>query len=235
VSLTEKIVSFSLVLLSLALLYPGISKPVMTITGTLDKAGMVELGQQAVIDAKVQKALEANPGRNEAKLRRSNARNLRLLSGLLDLDRVSGRAEVYRKSSSVQQTVRSLLDKGYLLVAGLVALFSVIIPVLKNLMLVVAVAVPTTRAGQLLRQAALLLGKWSMADVFLVALFVGFLAFDATSAMNGVLEMDAAVEPGLYWFAGYCVVSILAGQLISFKLAAADIAETSRPKKTRKR
>lgn len=219
-SVTDKLLSLVLIVLSVALLVPGITQPVMTITGTLDRAGMVDIGQQAVVDARVEKALRENPNRDEARLRRSKSRTVRFFSGIMNLDDVSGRVEVYRKSSSVLETVKTLFSKGYPLVAALVALFSVVIPVLKNVMLLVAVFTAHSPVGQALSKASSLLSKWSMADVFLVALFVGFLAFDATSAMNGVLEMDAAVEPGLYWFAGYCLVSIVAGQIVSHKITA---------------
>lgn len=217
-TLRDKLFCLALVLLSIGLLYPGVSKPVMTISATLDRAGMVDIGQQAIVDARVQKALAKNPDKNEEKLRHRKARTVRFLSGIMDLDEVSGRVEVYRKSSSVRQTVQTLVDKGYVFVAALVALFSVIIPVLKNLMLVVAVFAAQSKVGKALLKAASLLAKWSMADVFLVALFVGFLAFNATSAMSGVLEMNAQVESGLYWFTAYCVISIVAGQIISHKL-----------------
>lgn len=218
--LKEKLFCLALVLVSVALLLPGVSQPVMTIVGTLDRAGMVDIGQEAVIDARVQKVIDKNPDVNPEKVRKRKGRTVRFLSGVFDLDEVSGRVEVYRKSSSVLDTVRTLLDKGYPLVAGLVALFSMIIPILKNLMLLVAVFAGERPIGRWMCQLSSVLGKWSMADVFLVALFVGFLAFNATSAMNGVLEMNATVEVGLYWFTGYCVVSILAGQFIAAKIAA---------------
>ena len=45
-------------------------------------------------------------------------------------------------------------------------------------------------------------GRWSMADVFVVAVLLAMLALGsdpATRAMTG---------PGLYFFAGYCVVAL---------------------------
>lgn len=228
----EKLFCLALVVLSVLLLVPGVSQPVMTIVGTLDRAGMVDIGQEAVIDARVQKALAKNPDSNPEKVRKRKGRTVRFLSGVFDLDEVTGRVEVYRKSSSVLETVRTLTDKGHPLVAGLVALFSMVIPILKNLMLLVAVFAAQRPIGQWMCKVSSLLGKWSMADVFLVALFVGFLAFNATSAMNGVLELNATVEAGLYWFSAYCLVSILAGQIIAAKIAAIP---PPKKKKTRRK
>lgn len=218
-SAAEKLLHLALVLLPLVLLLPGVSLPVMTVVGTLDRAGMVEIGQQAVIDARVAKVLAKRPDSDVDKLRKRKGRTVRFLSGVLDLDEVSGRVEVYRKSSSVLDTVRTLWGKGYPLVAALVALFSLVVPVLKNSLLLLALFAQGRALGQGAGRVAALLAKWSMADVFLVALFVGFLAFNATSALGGVLELDASVEPGLYWFAGYCVLSIAAGQLMLARLA----------------
>ncbi|MGB0866011.1 MAG: paraquat-inducible protein A, partial [Granulosicoccaceae bacterium] len=169
----EKLLSLALVVLSLLLLYPGISQPVMTVVGTLDRAGMVEIGQEAVIDARVKKALANNPDGDVERLRRRKGRTVRFLSGIFNLDEVSGRVEVYHKSSSVLDTVQTLAGKGHALVAALVALFSMVIPTLKNIMLLVAVFAAQSPLGRWMSNTSSLIGKWSMADVFLVALFVG--------------------------------------------------------------
>ncbi len=234
-AIKDKLLSLVLVVLSLALLYPGISLPVMTVVGTLDQAGMVDIGQQAIIEARVQKALTKNPDGDVEKLRHKKGRTVRLLSNIMDLDEISGRVEVYRKSSSVLETINTLLGKGYPVVAGLVALFSIIVPVIKNAMLLLAVVAPQTRIGQWLINCAQLIGKWSMADVFLVALFVSFLAFNATSALDGVLMLNASVEPGLYWFSAYCLVSILAGQIIAHKIAAPPVKRKRAKRQTKRK
>lgn len=232
-SLSDKLQSLAWVVLSLALLYPGISLPVMTVVGTLDQAGMVEIGQDAIIDARVKKALQNNPDGDVEKLRHRKGRTVRFLSGIMDLDEVSGRVEVYRKSSSVMETISTLLAKGYPVVAVLVALFSIVVPVFKNTLLLVALCAAATPFGKRLAQFSALISKWSMADVFLVALFVTFLAFNATSALDGVLVLNATVEKGLYWFSAYCLVSILAGQIISRKINAKPIKRAAKPKKKR--
>ena len=52
------------------------------------------------------------------------------------------------------------------------------------------------------------ISKWAMSDVFTVGVYVAFLAAKATD------NMDARIEPGFYWFAGYCLVSLLALQVM---------------------
>ena len=61
-----------------------------------------------------------------------------------------------------------------------------------------------------------IIAKWSMADVFAVALFITYLAAQATQSAPGtssaVLAFDASFGPGFYWFAAYCVVSLAVQQ-----------------------
>jgi uncharacterized paraquat-inducible protein A len=69
------------------------------------------------------------------------------------------------------------------------------------------------------------IAKWSMADVFAVALFIVFLAAQATqqppSALKAappLLAFTAQFGPGFYWFAAYCLFS-LATQQYTARLA----------------
>jgi uncharacterized paraquat-inducible protein A len=55
-------------------------------------------------------------------------------------------------------------------------------------------------------------GKWSMADVFVVAVFLAFLAF---SNMQVGIPTESRVLIGLYFFLGYCLLSLLAGYWLS--------------------
>ncbi|GAB5553358.1 MAG: hypothetical protein Sapg2KO_29490 [Saprospiraceae bacterium] len=55
-------------------------------------------------------------------------------------------------------------------------------------------------------------GKWSMADVFVVAVFLAFLAF---SNMQVGINTDSRVLVGLYFFLGYCLLSLISSTLVS--------------------
>jgi uncharacterized paraquat-inducible protein A len=50
--------------------------------------------------------------------------------------------------------------------------------------------------------------KWAMADVFVVGVFIAYLAAKATD------NLDAVAERGFYFFAAYCLLSNLAFQLL---------------------
>ena len=49
------------------------------------------------------------------------------------------------------------------------------------------------------------LSKWSMADVFVVAMFLGFLAFEN---MQAGITTYSNICIGLYFFLSYCLLSI---------------------------
>jgi paraquat-inducible protein A len=64
------------------------------------------------------------------------------------------------------------------------------------------------------------IAKWSMADVFVVALFITYLAAQASAtptegpnAAPAMIAFTARVGPGFYWFAAYCLFSLASQQL----------------------
>ncbi|MEQ8663621.1 MAG: paraquat-inducible protein A [Gammaproteobacteria bacterium] len=111
------------------------------------------------------------------------------------------------EAKSLVSTTSALAGGGNLLLATLIAAFSMLLPLLK--MALVATAVGPV-SDDLHRRCIVLLhavGKWSMADVFVVAVLVAFLAGDKDAYSSAFLG------PGLYAFAAYCLLSMLAGQL----------------------
>ena len=68
-----------------------------------------------------------------------------------------------------------------------------------------------------------------MADVFVVALFITYLAAEASQTVPGqataapLMAFDATFGPGFYWFAAYCLFS-LASQQYTARLARASMA-----------
>ncbi len=72
------------------------------------------------------------------------------------------------------------------------------------------------------------IAKWSMADVFVVALFIAFLAAQASQTTNPSAEppliaFSAHFGAGFYWFAAYCIFS-LASQQATLRLVTAPRA-----------
>lgn len=187
------------ILLSLGLLYPGISKPVLTLSGELEKAALANFGIDLIAgDTADSQAREM----------------LTMLSRFMGLDRLEGRVEAYRTTRSILGMARELADHGNALVAVLILTFSVVIPVCKLLLQFLALALPMARARPLLVVNAAL-GKWSMADVFVMAMLVAFMAGRASERVGDLLVMDARLEPGFWYFLAYCVFAIAAGTAVS--------------------
>jgi len=61
------------------------------------------------------------------------------------------------------------------------------------------------------RKAVGRIGKWSMADVFVVATFLSYLSF---SNMNSGIDTEAKTLVGLYFFLAYCILSIASSPII---------------------
>ena len=104
--------------------------------------------------------------------------------------------------------MKTLYNAGNVFVAGLILFFSITIPVIKAALLA---AILTTRRARTRRRLFLLVrsvSKWAMADVFVVGVFIAYLAAKATDNLNAVAER------GFYFFAAYCLVSNFAFQLL---------------------
>ena len=198
-STKRKLLAGLLIVVSLALLYPGVTLPVLTLSGTIAKSAIAEMGS----------GLRAGDGAD------SQARQM-LMAGstMLGLDRIEGQVEVYNTTRSIWSTATELAHTGNVLVATLIVLFSVVIPTVKLLLQLLAIAVPqaTLRASLLWFNA--LISKWSMADVFVMALLVAYMAGSASEQMGDMLTMSAHLERGFYFFLAYCLFSIAVSGLL---------------------
>ncbi|MGB5326432.1 MAG: paraquat-inducible protein A [Pseudomonadales bacterium] len=123
---------------------------------------------------------------------------------------IIGSLQFYDETQSIVASIRALLDSGNTLVGFLIFLFSIAVPVIKALLLFVAALLKNPSAKVALHKFVNTISKWSMADVFVVAVFMAYLATGSNS------YVDALLHPGFYYFLSYCVVSILATQLLRF-------------------
>ncbi|MBN2825594.1 MAG: paraquat-inducible protein A [Campylobacterales bacterium] len=107
------------------------------------------------------------------------------------------------QSKSLFGTLSSLFESGEYAVGGFLLLFSIVFPLFKNLSLIfVSLFAQSTFAHSVVHFFKVL-GKWSMADVFVVATLLVFLSSgDGTS--------HAEIEVGLYFFMMYVIVSMIA-------------------------
>lgn len=116
--------------------------------------------------------------------------------------------EIFKETQSILRAVKRLYDSKNYLVAAIIVLFSVLVPFIKVALMAVALKAtsPATRHRTYLFIRGI--SKWAMADVFAVGIFIAFLAGNAMD------NLDAQIQPGLYYFVGYCLVSNIAFQFL---------------------
>ena len=56
-----------------------------------------------------------------------------------------------------------------------------------------------------------------MADVFVIAVFLAFLAAKGIREDTGLVSFDASLGSGFYFFLGYCILSVASAQILYFK------------------
>ena len=117
--------------------------------------------------------------------------------------------ELFRNTRSIIDTIRSLHESGNDLVAGLILLFSVIVPFVKGALLLIAMFLKGAVARVRIFNFVKAISKWAMADVFVVGVYVAFLSAKATN------NMDAEIHSGFYMFTAYCLISLLSLQFMT--------------------
>ena len=154
----RNILALILTIISLGLLWPGLTKPALTI-----KAEMTFLGQTR---------------------------------------------ELTNETRSVVSAAKKLYQDGNKFVAGLILLFSILIPFIKATLIIPIFSLRGTPASDRLYRFVRAISKWSMADVFAVGMLIAFLV------AKGTANLSAVTGPGFFYFASYCLVSNLAFQLL---------------------
>lgn len=206
-TVTQKSLTVVFICIALGLLYPGVTQPVLTLSGTLEKSELAELGIEMV----------AGEGA-DAQTRQM----LTMVSSFLGFDQIEGQLQVYRSTRSMWGTVEELARTGNLPVAFLIVFFSLVIPLFKLFLQALTLFVSGANfRGHLLWLNAVL-SKWSMSDVFVMGLLVAFMAGRASDQADDLLTMSAELEPGFYYFLAYCLFSIAASGMLRNVAAATD-------------
>lgn len=224
---TRRLLALAGIALSVAVLIPGLVLPVIYLDGTLEPEGVRALAprliEQGLTDETVDQlrpllhpalvpVLEGMPGGLRAGL--ANELGRQLGGALAEGQEIT----VYTQVRSILGSVRHLYRVGSVTAASLILLFSVLVPFTKAALVCWAVLQRdrARRAGTLRFVEGI--AKWSMADVFAVALFIAYLAAQATQTTPAagtavqVVSFDARFGPGFYWFAGYCLLSLATQQ-----------------------
>ena len=158
--------AIALAVLSLALLWPGLVQPALTIRATIELFGVSR--------------------------------------------------EISNETRSVVGAVRSLHASGNLFVAGLIVLFSIVVPITKAALLLPIFALRGSATSYRLYALVQSISKWSMADVFAVGMLIALLV------AKGTANLSAVAGPGFYYFAAYCLVSNAAFQALRIERPASS-------------
>ena len=129
---------------------------------------------------------------------------------------------VFERTRSILGAVRELASTGDYLVSFLILFFSIVVPVTKGLMLLSSLYLSDRRARARVVYLVDLISKWSMADVFVIGVFLAFLATENQGQQNvfniSILgqqvdvtmgtTLTSTLGPGFYFFLSYCLFSI---------------------------
>jgi uncharacterized paraquat-inducible protein A len=221
-------------IVSLIVLIPGLFMPVLTIRGVLTREGIAQVAPmmlerglddgtiaalKALMNPTVVGLLEATGGDVRQMIidKLTPALTAALTKNVEDV-------EVFQQTRSIVGSVRRLYEVGSPAPATLILLFSVIVPLAKTALVGWAVFVAAGEQRRRILSAVETIAKWSMADVFVVALFVTYLAAmasqSAPAAGPPLVAFTAEFGPGFYWFAAYCLFSLASQQLTARVLAA---------------
>jgi uncharacterized paraquat-inducible protein A len=107
------------------------------------------------------------------------------------------------ESKGVIGSILKLWESEDFIVAGVILLFSVIIPMLKTFSLLFVSIFMESKFAHTIVRFFKVIGKWSMVDVFVVAVFLVYLTANKSDISH------AQVEVGLYFFLAYVIVSML--------------------------
>lgn len=160
--LKRNIVALILTVVSLCLLYPGLTKPIL----------------QIVISAELP---------------------------------IIGKTTFYEQTQSILQTVDTLYTTNNKFVAILILLFSVVVPAIKGVIILAVLLVKNFAYKAKFYRFVYIIGKWSMADVFVVGVFMAYLS---TQSNNSI---QADLLEGFNYFAFYCILSLLGIQMTTIQ------------------
>jgi len=107
------------------------------------------------------------------------------------------------ESKGIIGSINKLFDNGENAIAITILLFSILLPLLKSLTLTSTLLFSTHPWSRHLVNFFKHIGKWSMIDVFVVAIFLVYL----TSNGGGISQ--AEIQVGLYFFLVYVILSMV--------------------------
>ena len=139
---------------------------------------------------------------------------------------------LYYKSKSILEVVRLMLQQGkmdVLAVGFLVLLFSVLFPIAKLLSSLAFIYRPVSQKSRFVRFMVFRTGKWSMADVMVVAIFMSYIGFSGilseqlnqleglTSKIDIMTTNKSSLQTGFFLFTSFAIMSLMVSQRLQYR------------------
>ena len=124
---------------------------------------------------------------------------------------IIGQSVFQFESKSIVSALQKLYDSGQTAIAIIIFVFTILTPVLKSLMMMVILFSQNLHFSNKSIKVLKTIGKWSMLDVFVIAILVTYF----TTKSGGAT--DATLQIGVYYFVTYVIASMLLTYLINIK------------------
>ena len=131
---------------------------------------------------------------------------------------------LYYKSKSILEVVRLMITQGsfdLLLVGFLVFIFSVLFPISKLISSICLISSPDLKSNKIIYFLVNKTGKWSMADVMVVAIFMSYIGFSGilteqlhqlenlSSKIDILTTNKSSLQIGFFAFTSFALLSLL--------------------------
>ena len=226
---SRRLVILLLLAASVGLLIPGLFQPVITIRGVLKPEGVAFIAPQMLEKGLSEDTMGAlKTMMNPAMVAFLAATGTDLKKKLIEtlgpqltasLQKNVGDIEVYEQTRSIISSVRHLYEVKSPMPATLILIFSVVVPFGKAALVLWSAFIRDAAQRQRTLRFVEIIGKWSMADVFVIALFIAYLAAQASQTPPGdpnfpppMVAFTASFGSGFYWFTAYCLFSLASQQ-----------------------
>lgn len=136
---------------------------------------------------------------------------------------------IYFQSKSIVEVTKTLWDSGGIdlkAVGGLVLLFSIVFPFIKLILSAGYLFMNSLKSSKVVQNIIFHLGKWSMADVFVVAIFMAYIGmYGIITSQLGAINNSrqgfvietlnySRLALGAFFFTAYTILSIVIGIVI---------------------
>ena len=115
------------------------------------------------------------------------------------------------ESKSIITGLEKIYSKGQYGIAAIILLFTVITPIIKTVLLLTISFQEKLHLSSKRINLLSSIGKWSMLDVFVVAIVVTYFSMKSTG------QTDANLQIGVYYFSIYVILSMICTYIVSFK------------------